>query len=40
MPKRSIRSRKSTKDRQYNGLMKTDRKTNNDPQNTTQKPED
>jgi hypothetical protein len=35
MPKRVIRSRKSKKDRQYNGQTKKDRTTNNDLQNTT-----
>ena len=32
-----IRIRKSTKDRQCNGQMNKDKKTNNDLQNTTQK---
>jgi hypothetical protein len=32
-----IRSRKSNKDRQYNDHNINDRKTNNGPQNTTQK---
>ena len=34
-----IRSRKS-KDRQYNGQKKKDKRTNNDLQNTTQKTKD
>jgi len=32
-----VRSRKSKKDRQYNGQKKKKKKTNNDPQNITQK---
>jgi hypothetical protein len=35
-----IRIRKSQKDRQRNGQMKTDKGTNNDLQNTTQKAKD
>jgi hypothetical protein len=35
--KEVIRSRKSEKDRQYNGQKKRDRKTNDDLQNPTQK---
>ena len=34
---RAIKSRKSKKDRQYNGQMKMYKKENNDPLNTTQK---
>ena len=39
IPKSVIRSRKS-KDRHYNGQKKKDKRTNNDPQNITQKIED
>jgi len=35
-----IRSRKSKKNRQYNGQKKKDKRTNNDLQNTTQKTKD
>jgi len=38
--KEVIRSRKSRKDRQYDGQKKKDRETNNDIQNTTQKAKD
>ena len=35
-----MRIRKSKKDRQHNGQMKKDKRTNNDPPNTTQKTKD
>ena len=38
--KEVIRSRKSKKDKQYNGQKKQDKRTNNDPQNITQKTKD
>ena len=39
IPKKVLRSRKS-KDRHYNSQTKKNKRTNNDPQNTTQKTED
>ena len=38
--KGEIRIRKSKKDRQHNGQKKTDKRTNNDLQNTTHKTKD
>ena len=39
IPKGSLRNRKSN-DRHHNGHNKKDKRTNNDPQNITQKPKD
>ena len=36
----AIRNRKSKKDKQHHGQKKKDKKTNNDPQNITQKTKD